>query len=96
MRVSPVSAIMWLRPIKIQPSVNFDRPETAGLEENVEVRRDFSRNVAADWNRPIRLLWIDGDHSHFGCKKDFAQPVACSPQACTPRARETTLHPRFL
>jgi Methyltransferase domain len=40
-----------------------------GLEENVEARRDFSRNVAADWPRRIRLLWIDGDHS--GCKENY-------------------------
>lgn len=25
---------------------------------------------AKDWNRPIRLLWIDGDHSYRGCKED--------------------------
>lgn len=45
--------------------------KAARVEENVEVRRDFSRNVAAEWNRPIRLLWIDGDHSYPGCKQDF-------------------------
>jgi Methyltransferase domain len=27
--------------------------------------------VASNWNRPIRLLWIDGDHSRKGCKEDF-------------------------
>jgi len=45
--------------------------KSAGLEQNVEVRRAFSRDVAAQWNRPIRLLWIDGDHSYRGCKEDF-------------------------
>ena len=37
----------------------------------MEVRRNFSRDVAKDWTRPIRLLWIDGDHSYQGCKEDF-------------------------
>jgi hypothetical protein len=45
--------------------------KSAGVEENVEVRRAFSRDAASGWNRPIRLLWIDGDHSYRGCKEDF-------------------------
>ena len=45
--------------------------KAAGVEKNVEVRRAFSRDVAAEWNRPIRLLWIDGDHSYRGCREDF-------------------------
>jgi predicted O-methyltransferase YrrM len=45
--------------------------KSGGVEQNVEVRRAFSRDVAAEWNRPIRLLWIDGDHSYRGCKEDF-------------------------
>jgi hypothetical protein len=45
--------------------------KSAGVSENVEVHRSFSRDVARAWNRPIRLLWIDGDHSYRGCKEDF-------------------------
>ncbi len=45
--------------------------KSAGVEQNVEVRRAFSRDVAKQWDRPIRLLWIDGDHSYRGCKEDF-------------------------
>lgn len=45
--------------------------KSAGVEQNVEIRRAFSRDVAKQWNRPIRLLWIDGDHSYRGCKEDF-------------------------
>ena len=43
----------------------------AGVEHKVEFHRAFSRDVASNWNRPIRLLWIDGDHSHKGCKEHF-------------------------
>jgi hypothetical protein len=43
----------------------------AGVEHKVEFHRAFSRDVARTWNRPIRLLWIDGDHSYKGCKEDF-------------------------
>ena len=45
--------------------------KSAGVEEHVEVRRALSCDVGKDWNRPIRLLWIDGDHSYRGCKEDF-------------------------
>jgi hypothetical protein len=43
----------------------------AGLRDKVEVHRAPSRDVAVGWNRPIRLLWIDGDHTYQGAKLDF-------------------------
>ncbi|HEX8872891.1 MAG TPA: class I SAM-dependent methyltransferase [Candidatus Acidoferrum sp.] len=45
--------------------------KTSGVEQFVEVNRATSCEVAKNWNRPIRLLWIDGDHSYRGCKEDF-------------------------
>lgn len=45
--------------------------QAGGASEMVEVHRDFSSDVAATWNRPIRFLWIDGDHSYQGAKADF-------------------------
>jgi predicted O-methyltransferase YrrM len=45
---------------------------SAKLQEHVEVHRAFSREVAKGWSRPIRLLWIDGDHTYQGTKEDFA------------------------
>lgn len=45
--------------------------ETAGVAGQIDVHRAFSQDVAASWNRPIRLLWIDGDHSYKGAKTDF-------------------------
>lgn len=44
---------------------------TAGLESSVEPHRAFSRELAPGWNRPIRLLWIDGDHTYRGAKADI-------------------------
>lgn len=45
---------------------------SAGVDSEVEVQRARSEDVARQWNRPIRLLWIDGDHSYRGCSQDFA------------------------
>jgi len=41
-----------------------------GVAENVEVHRTLSGEMARDWSRPIRLLWIDGDHRYEGVKAD--------------------------
>jgi len=43
----------------------------AGLTEHVEVHRGLSRDLANGWDRPIRILWIDGDHTYAGAKQDF-------------------------
>jgi hypothetical protein len=43
----------------------------AGVEGAVEVHRAFSRDLARAWDRPIRLLWIDGDHTYAGAKEDI-------------------------
>lgn len=44
----------------------------AGVEGNVEAHRAYSRDLARDWNRPIRFLWIDGDHTYRGAKDDIS------------------------
>ena len=44
---------------------------SAKLEDQVEVHRTFSREVAKGWDRPIRMLWIDGEHTYKGAKEDF-------------------------
>jgi predicted O-methyltransferase YrrM len=43
----------------------------AGMTEQVEFHHALSKEVSSSWNEPIRLLWIDGDHTYRGAKDDF-------------------------
>lgn len=43
----------------------------AGVAAQVEFHQAFSQDLAAGWKRPIAVLWIDGDHSLEGARRDL-------------------------
>ena len=45
--------------------------QRAEVYKSVELHRAYSKEVSPAWNRPIRFLWIDGDHTYNGAKTDF-------------------------
>ena len=49
--------------------------ERAGVKEDVEFYEQRSQELASDWDRSIRLLWIDGDHTYEGVKSDITNYV---------------------
>ena len=53
------------------PNAFRDTLEANGVEQYVEFHKLRSDEFAPTWNRPIRLLWIDGDHTHRGAVADF-------------------------
>ena len=44
----------------------------AGLDDYVEPIVASSEEAAKKWDKPIRLLFIDGDHSYEASRQDFA------------------------
>jgi predicted O-methyltransferase YrrM len=44
----------------------------AGVREQIEVHQMLSRDLRPSWNRPLRLLWIDGDHCYESARDDLA------------------------
>lgn len=50
----------------------FDRNlANAGVTDLVQFHQAYSYDIAPKFNQPLRLLWIDGDHSYGGTKQDF-------------------------
>lgn len=42
-----------------------------GVADRVQFHQTFSHELAKTWDTPLRLLWIDGDHTYAGTKLDF-------------------------
>lgn len=43
----------------------------AGLLDFVEFHQMYSYELGRTWNRPLRLLWVDGDHSYCSALCDY-------------------------
>lgn len=53
------------------PDVFRETIKSNGIEHIVEFHQMRSQKLAETWDRPLRLLWIDGDHSYKGAMDDF-------------------------
>jgi predicted O-methyltransferase YrrM len=42
-----------------------------GVSEQVTIVRSYSQDAARSWDRPIDFIFIDGDHSYEGVKRDW-------------------------
>jgi len=49
----------------------FTNIEKHDVSKYVDFHQTYSYELKGKWNKPIRLLWIDGDHTYPGAKLDF-------------------------
>lgn len=47
---------------------NVERHDAA---DKIELHQVTSAELAENWSKPLRLLWIDGDHTYEGARVDF-------------------------
>jgi predicted O-methyltransferase YrrM len=65
------------RVVSIDPHLGGSEPpyrenlRRTGIADRVDVRVGFSYDVAPEFDEPVGLLWIDGDHSYAGVRRDF-------------------------
>lgn len=55
--------------IDINPQIKHDL--IINQKDYIEFITGNSKEIGKNWDRPIRLLFIDGDHSYEGAKGDF-------------------------
>lgn len=65
------------QPSETDPKINGDNSRTEFYsnikKHNAKVMFNemFSQDLAKQWDRPLRFLWIDGDHTFKGVQTDF-------------------------
>lgn len=45
--------------------------EKTGVADKINFHQTFSHELAKTWDKPLRFLWIDGDHTYKGTKLDL-------------------------
>jgi predicted O-methyltransferase YrrM len=53
------------------PEIFTENLKRHGVTESVEFHQMKSSELSRSWNLPLRVLWIDGDHTFRGVTEDF-------------------------
>ncbi len=53
------------------PKIFYNNLQAYGVRERVEFFQMRSDKLAETWDRPLKILWIDGDHTYTGVMKDI-------------------------
>lgn len=57
--------------ISILPEILKNNLLQFGVENIVKFEQTLSKELAKKWNLPIKILWIDGNHTHSGSLNDL-------------------------
>jgi predicted O-methyltransferase YrrM len=70
--IDPHSSTDWNDEFSVDTAEVFtNNVVRLGLADYVKMIRVYSVDAAADWSQPIDLLFIDGDHTYEGVKRDW-------------------------
>jgi MMP 1-O-methyltransferase len=70
--IDPHTRTNWNDARSVETSEIFEKNVNAvGVEQYVQMVRKTSEEAARDWDQPIDLLFIDGDHSYEGVRHDW-------------------------
>jgi predicted O-methyltransferase YrrM len=53
------------------PRIFYNNLQAHGVQDQVEFFQMRSQELAEIWNKPLKILWIDGDHTYDGVMKDI-------------------------
>ena len=53
------------------PKIFYNNLQTYGVREQVEFFQMRSDQLAETWDKPLKILWIDGDHTYTGVMNDI-------------------------
>lgn len=67
----PASTDPLLAPGESLPDIFEKTLQDNAVRDLVEFHQVRSEKLAEAWTRPLRFLWIDGDHTYSGTQRDF-------------------------
>ena len=53
------------------PAIFYGNLREHGVQDRVDFHQMTSAELGPSWTRPLRFLWIDGDHTWDGARTDF-------------------------
>lgn len=70
-KVTTIDSYAWKTVKDIENSEQQFRRNTARLKDYIQLHVAASEEIGKGWNRPIKMIFIDGDHSYEAVRRDI-------------------------